>query len=621
MKRHVVAPESVAAALEAGRRGASSGGTGIGGAGIGGTGMVSMVPNIQPYQAAGGGVGGGYYGGADASKSRRRDNWDQTVATGVAVWFGGWLFGYGVLWPLYAVLSVVSSVTPFGGVFDAFWSRGAPLADVYPSASELRIPSGQVSRYVDSYVQNYGDAALVFAAHDGYAQLVSELLSSKDLGYHDLLDAADESGHTALLYAAGRGFAQVAAALLRAGADPDAPRQGQGGGGLTPLMQAAGSGHREVVAYLLQANATADARDLSGNTALMYAAHAGQLGALQELLQRGAMRDLQNVRGDTALSFATANRHQAVVDALQRGARPVVEGRRSRSANLAASEPPRPSLKASAEKRDAPRAAADAEDSGGGVASLLSSLSGGSHDKAAPMVSTAAAEKAKKLEQELQELKRAHEQTELKSQRRIVDLLEQGADKQKVLDDRETENRKLREQVDELTVKARKHELDAEHERSRAEAATAEASRERSRAETVDRERESHATELRFLKEEVDRRKREAAERTAEADRLSALVHSLRAEAGRAEEERGALQRQLSDLRRGAGRSLQEAPAPSPPAPSAPAPPPDIAAAAAPSVSLPPPALEAAAAPALEVGVGSGGALGGAAAPEPREES
>jgi len=93
---------------------------------------------------------------------------------------------------------------------------------------------------VDSYVQQYGDAALIFASHDGYPQIVSSLLYNRELGYHELLDAADENGNTALIYAAAKGYRQTTSALLRAGADPDLANQG--GGGRTALMEAAGSG-------------------------------------------------------------------------------------------------------------------------------------------------------------------------------------------------------------------------------------------------------------------------------------------------------------------------------------------------------------------------------------------
>ena len=40
----------------------------------------------------------------------------------------------------------------------------------------------QVHGYLEQYVQHYGDAALIFATHDGYPQIVNALLYNKDLG-------------------------------------------------------------------------------------------------------------------------------------------------------------------------------------------------------------------------------------------------------------------------------------------------------------------------------------------------------------------------------------------------------------------------------------------------------
>ncbi|CAE8586065.1 unnamed protein product [Polarella glacialis] len=235
------------------------------------SGNVSMIPpNIQPYEAAA--ATGRSAPSSSGSAKAQRNDWQKTAAIAVAIWLGGWFLGYSALWPLYSVLHVLSwllQFTPFASVAD-WWSKGGPVPDVYPAANELKIPSSQVGRYIESYVQSYGDAALIFAAHDGYAQLVEGLLLNKELGYGDLIDAADESGHTALLYSSGRGFPQVTSALLKGGAEPDAPKQGKDGRGLASLMEAAGTGHRNIVTLLLQANATVDLRDEQGNTALMH---------------------------------------------------------------------------------------------------------------------------------------------------------------------------------------------------------------------------------------------------------------------------------------------------------------------------------------------------------------
>jgi ankyrin repeat protein len=194
--------------------------------------------------------------------------------------------------------------------------RGAPLVDSVGALRELRLPQDQVTAYVESYVQQYGDAALIFATHDGYPQIVSSLLYNRELGYKDLLDASDDNGNTALIYAAAKGYRQCTAQLLRTGADPDVANQG--GGGRTPLMEAAGIGSKDIVAALRLSNATMDMVDDSGNTALHYAAYHGHLLVVQELLKGNPRRDIQNYYGHTAASYALKNKFKGIADILNR---------------------------------------------------------------------------------------------------------------------------------------------------------------------------------------------------------------------------------------------------------------------------------------------------------------
>jgi len=572
---------------------------------LGRGGVPGMLPTIQPYQAAGGSSSAPSSSPSKYNKVQKQ-GWQQTATTAGAVWCGGWFLGYGMLWPLYLVLSLVSNFTPFGGLV-SWWGKGAPVPDFYPAATELRIPGSQVAKYVESYVQSYGDAALIFAAHDGYAQLVNGLLASKDLGYADLVDAADESGHTALLYSAGRGFPQTAAVLLHAGADPDAPRQGKSGLGLTPLMEAAGTGHREVIAVLMQANATIDLQDEYGNTALMYAAYGGQLGALQELLQDGAMREVVNKRGDTALAMAAAKGFQAVVDALQRGARPVVEGKRqsrppsaasSRRAAAAAAkasaapqdedeEPAKlparskkvPKLAAAAADEDEDEEAKKPADAKSAAVSMFESMfakskaakeseetegkgvasssSASEKSSGAGAAEVAAAEKRiKKLEAELAEAKRDTEAVDLKTQRKIVDLMEQSSDKQKLLDEALKQRHELQQKADGFEDRLRKREdqgLEDEQRHTRlskeAHDARMEAERERARADSAEREKERQIAEARRLKQDMERTRTDSQGHDSKVDRLQAQLRESRREVDQAEEERRLAQRQLADLR------------------------------------------------------------------------
>ncbi|CAE8591906.1 unnamed protein product, partial [Polarella glacialis] len=243
------------------------------------------------------------------------------------VWLVGWLLlGWDMLWPVYMVQDL------FGGVLSAFGSilnfppfswvsgwlyRGAPLVNHGQLMEEGQVSSAQVPQYIDNYVQQYGDAALIFASHDGYPQIVKGMLAQEDLGYMDLIDARDDSGNTALIYAAAKGFKQCTAALLRVGADPELPNQG--GGGRTPLMEAAGGGFKEIVqAFRLTPKVNIDAMDDHGNTALHYAAYHGHLSVVMELLKGNPNKDIQNIYGHTPASYAASNKFKGVADAINR---------------------------------------------------------------------------------------------------------------------------------------------------------------------------------------------------------------------------------------------------------------------------------------------------------------
>jgi len=271
--------------------------------------------------------------GNDKNHGKRGAGGDKMKQIGsvvVACWLGGVLIlGYDWLWPLQIVLSVLDLfmqipmlgtligwvLTPLQWLL-GFAYRGVPVVPQMGLLQEPRLPQGQVLTHANSYVQQFGDSALIMAANDGYSQIVTQLLASRDAGYRDLLNAADESGNTALLYAAAKGFMQTSAILLTSGADPDAFNQG--GGGRTALMEAAGGGHQQIVAALIAKKAQLDLMDDYGNTALHYAAYNGHLNCVRELLKGNPTRDAKNTHGETAASYAQKNRFKGIADLLNR---------------------------------------------------------------------------------------------------------------------------------------------------------------------------------------------------------------------------------------------------------------------------------------------------------------
>ena len=104
----------------------------------------------------------------------------------------------------------------------------------------------------------------------------------------------------ALVDAAEAGNLTAVAALLAAGAPPDA----RDGTEMTPLMVAVVHDHTAVVELLLARGANVNARDDGGVTALMLAANNGRGEILERLLRHGAAVNAQTRTGWTPLIYA-----------------------------------------------------------------------------------------------------------------------------------------------------------------------------------------------------------------------------------------------------------------------------------------------------------------------------
>lgn len=122
-------------------------------------------------------------------------------------------------------------------------------------------------------------------------------------------------GFTALHYAAFFGQPELAAALLAAGADPDA--QARNAMQVRPLHSAVAAGQRAVVALLLRQGADPNTRQQGGWTPLQGAAHLGDAEMARALLAHGADRAVANDEGKTALEIARADGHLHLLDLLR----------------------------------------------------------------------------------------------------------------------------------------------------------------------------------------------------------------------------------------------------------------------------------------------------------------
>eukprot|EP00931_Biecheleriopsis_adriatica_P034999 TRINITY_DN20177_c0_g1_i1.p1 TRINITY_DN20177_c0_g1~~TRINITY_DN20177_c0_g1_i1.p1 ORF type:complete len:694 (-),score=207.22 TRINITY_DN20177_c0_g1_i1:67-1986(-) len=485
------------------------------------------------------------------------------------IWLAGvFLLGLDWLWPLYLLMNVLDMFTqiPILGTLLSwilspiswlmgFANSGAPVVQQMAALQEQRLPAGQVSQYANSYVEQYGDAALMYAAHDGYPQIVQTLLSSRELGYRDVVDAADEHGNTALIYAAASGLQQTTSILLKSGADPDTPNHKEG---RTPLMEACGAGHQAIATALLAAKANINALDSYGNTALHFAAYNGHYAIVRDLLKLNPRRDIKNTHGETAASYALKSGNKGIADLLNRPPKQAagLDGKDEHDelAELMAGKDSKKSVGKKGEddhvsnlmkmlgggKDDKDTKKKDEEDD---HISELMKLMGGNKEKEAkkekekedPMSALMKMfggkdeeekkETAKKKEEDdllsklskmigkkeeasaadegrIEELKKKHEEAELKNQKRIVELMEKSAEHQKKADEAEREARLHRLNATEMSFQLQSLQ-------SKFEAAELQAMEEKRRAEQLLQEKQEISFEVDRHKSRADAAERE----------------------------------------------------------------------------------------------------------------
>ncbi len=163
--------------------------------------------------------------------------------------------------------------------------------------------------FIASVVVVHGDAgplSIADAAMRGDRQDVQALIKQgADV------NAPQGDGVTALHWAARHGDVELATMLVAAHANAKAETRF---GAYTPLHLAAERGSAPIVSALIAAGAVVDAKTSTGATALMFAAGAGDTQSTAALLDAGASVNAQeNDRWQTPLIFAAANDRLDVV--------------------------------------------------------------------------------------------------------------------------------------------------------------------------------------------------------------------------------------------------------------------------------------------------------------------
>jgi ankyrin repeat protein len=156
------------------------------------------------------------------------------------------------------------------------------------------------------------DSPVADAAMRGDAEAVRALLKQgADV------NAPQGDGSTALHWAAETNNVEIVRLLLDASANVDATTRN---GALTPLHVGAEAGSAAVVELLLQAGADANIKSTRDVTALHLAAAAGSVETVQALMEHGAdVNARESAAGQTPLLFAAENNRAGVIKALLAG--------------------------------------------------------------------------------------------------------------------------------------------------------------------------------------------------------------------------------------------------------------------------------------------------------------
>jgi ankyrin repeat protein len=125
-----------------------------------------------------------------------------------------------------------------------------------------------------------------------------------------LVGRRSADGFTALHYACFFGGAPAVAALLEAGADPDADASNPP---VRPLHSAAAVQDADAIRLLLEAGADPNAKEAAGFTPLHAAAHHDDEASAALLLRYGADPALRNEEGADAVAIARARNSAAVL--------------------------------------------------------------------------------------------------------------------------------------------------------------------------------------------------------------------------------------------------------------------------------------------------------------------
>ena len=191
--------------------------------------------------------------------------------------------------------------------------KGAPVETPSPAPVDPVRPASRSSRSGPtgkSVPYNRPRSVRLFSALHGAAAHGHDAILAALLAAGARPDARDRHGSTALQIACARGHTGCVRLLLEHGGSPDRPDDA----GWTPLMAAAHGGHETAARLLLRTGRAAlDASNRAGQSALTVAAAQGRETVAKALLNAGAHCEHADARGWTALLGAADGGHERII--------------------------------------------------------------------------------------------------------------------------------------------------------------------------------------------------------------------------------------------------------------------------------------------------------------------
>ncbi|KAF3291558.1 hypothetical protein TWF970_000772 [Orbilia oligospora] len=178
--------------------------------------------------------------------------------------------------------------------------------DIRLSCVQAMFTASQYGFYSREYIGRV--TGLHVASHCGLTLVTKVMLAGDGVD----LELADNIGRTALLFAAEEGYEDIVRVLIDSGANPEAKNSS----GEAAISLAIGNGHESIVQMLIGIGVNLEVKDHRGQTPLFIAARNRSDSIFRRLMESKSDIEVANTEGKTALMAAAEWGHEMIAEML-----------------------------------------------------------------------------------------------------------------------------------------------------------------------------------------------------------------------------------------------------------------------------------------------------------------